>query len=138
VLTGEQGVAGDAEVLVQRHGDEDRVDVLAVQQLAIVGIRRHRASGGLEALLEVDVPVVADGHAAPGLDGPEVLLFGQLAAQQVGAAATGSNESVGHRAARGVDRPNVGRTLHGCGDGGYGRSGLENVAAGEVARLRHV
>ena len=36
VLAGQQGVAGDREMLVERRGDHHRVDVLARQQLAVV------------------------------------------------------------------------------------------------------
>ena len=133
VLARLQAVFGDRKVLVQRHGDQHRVDILARQQLAVVLVWRWIIAGGIHAFFQVDVPVVAHRHAAARVGFVEVL-------EQVSAAASGPDKSVLHLVVGSVYLLDEGRALgrgQGCGDSRNGAGRLYKIAAGDIVIMCH-
>ena len=131
VLAGEKGVLGDGEVEVERDGDVDCVDIFAGQQFAIVLIRRHLAAERFQALFETDVPVVAEGDAAPDIAG-FVQMFDEVAA-----AATGTDETVLELIVGGTDFLNKRGARHRGGGGSHGAGCFYEIAAGDIVVLGH-
>ena len=133
VLARLQAVFGDRKVLVQRHGDQHRVDILARQQLAVVLVRRWIVAGRVHSLFQVDVPVVAHRYAAARVGLVEMF-------EQVSAAASGSDKAVLHLVVGGVHLLNKRCALGGGQSGGYGRNGagrLYKIAAGDIVVMCH-
>ena len=119
---------------IQRHRDQHRVDIFAGQQLTVIFVRRGVVSGGLDALLQVDVPVVAHRDAAAGIRFVKVL-------EQIIAAASGSDKAVLDLLVGGADFLDERSALNGGQRGGDGCNGtgcLYEIAAGDIGVLCHV
>src|SRR5262249_53341523 len=120
VLAGRQGVEGDLRVPVVGGGDQDRIDVLAVQHPAVVGVALG-ARGGLGAAEAAAVDVGDRGHA-DGVGGGACGEARGVAGAQAADTGDGHDDAVGGAGGG----PGRGGQGGGAGDGG----GLDEVAAG--------
>jgi hypothetical protein len=128
VLAGQQGVAHDGEVHVQRRHHQHGVEVLARQQLAVILVGRRVAACGRRAFLEIRLIDVANGQAATHVHLGEVI-------QKILAAAAGPHNAVRDLDASGSNGMNRRRTPESDGGSGgsYTPGASEQVAPAHVA-----
>ena len=115
---------------VERGDYQNRIHVLAGQQFAVIKISLGIRAGRLDALLQVEVPVVAQ------RDTPAHIGFLQVL-EQIGAAAAGADHAVLHLVVGGAHFLDEWETFHGSGNGCDRCGSFYKIAAGDVVFLGH-
>ena len=118
VPAAQQRIPGQRVMHVERGDDENGVEILAVQQLAVILVSFRIVADGRDAMVERGLLEVAQRHAAAGRNILEVL-------EQVAAAAAGADHAVLHLVVGGLHRLDRRRALNGGGHGGDCAGGFQ-------------